>query len=220
MQKQATETKTTATTKPATSVKRIKKRAIQHSSNMSIVTFPRKHWVRLQDGRLVSKFKVRLESTGRETLIDPVKYQANFKRFYVVPDAVSVMNLHYTHELDLSRDAIQTTSEIQRKRGGILTEQELEQAAECAKLLKEHEKQKLADIEKLGLSKKKYYQLELERYKQSLETESAMKIVHQVVSAPLATNNTVDFLSDDDELKDNTMPSAALLNGLFDSDSE
>jgi hypothetical protein len=204
------------------SKKSLRKRAVSHASNMSLVrNASRKGWVRLKDGRLVSKFKVRIPSTGRQTVIDPVKYESNHKKFNIASEAnISITQLHFTnHDMeDLSRDALKVTSETQRKRAGIFTEEELALAKKASIELKMKEEEARKEFLALGINRKKKFLLEVE--KEKLENElSSFKLIAQEVSKIGKSDQVgiVDFLSSDEE--EYQKPSL-VLNGAFDSDSE
>lgn len=213
----------------------LKRKLISHSSNMSLVTSAsRKGWVRLRDGRLVSKFKVRIPTSGRQTLVDPSKYASNHTRFKVEPlPFTSVSQLHFTnHDMEnLSRDALRPTSDAQRKRAGIFTDVEIQAAKQASLEIKKKEDETRKELLLLGVNRKKMFLLEVEREKMDKEFEGFKKIADEVINTGSgAKSATVDFLSDtDDANKEGDCPGVIaiedsslqlLMSGAFDSDSE
>jgi hypothetical protein len=214
----------------------LKRKLISHSSNMSLVTSAtRKEWLRLRDGRLVCKFKVRIPTTGRQTLIDPSKYASNHTRFKVDSfPFIPISQLHFTnHDMeDLSRDALRPTSDSQRKRAGIFTDLEIKAAKQASLEIRKKEDATRKELSLLGLNRKKMFLLEVEREKMDKEFQGFKKIADEVINIKSGVNlSTVDFLSDSDDCQkegkktgqfENVASKSAQLfmSGAFDSDSD
>ena len=104
--------------------------ACQHAANMTLVTKQRKGWVNCKQKRLVARIKMRFATTGRETVVDPLKYQANWTRLTMDNPDVSVADLNFVNDAAdglqyLSKDSMEETSDNARKRAGIWTVEEL-----------------------------------------------------------------------------------------------
>ena len=69
------------------------------------------------------------------------------------------MDMHFTNDnlQDLSKDALQQTSEKARKRAGIFTAEEVALAKKCSKAIRAEELRLEKEVAKSGISKKKYF---------------------------------------------------------------
>ncbi|KAI8902049.1 hypothetical protein BC833DRAFT_617027 [Globomyces pollinis-pini] len=208
--------------------KKLKRKPNQHSENMSVVPLcsnsKKNGWVKGRYNRLLPKVNVRNPRTGRQILIDPVKYQYHFKKLEDEDIPVSVMDLHFTNDdsciMDLSKDAIRQTSDTQRKRAGNWTDEEIQQAIAHRNYILNLEKEKEQIMKSSGLSKKQF--LLQEHTKAVLESEykSNLKLAENFskkLGNDVKSTGTVDFLSDDEEVKEDIEKSNI---ALFDSSDD
>ncbi|KAJ3368959.1 hypothetical protein HDU91_000179, partial [Kappamyces sp. JEL0680] len=204
---------------------KLKQKANQHSSDMSLVRHQRKGWTRLKDHRLVAKLKVRLPGSGRQVVIDPSKYQENYTKLVLPDRPVSVADLNYVNDdlQDLSRDALRQTSESQRKMAGIWTDEEIAMAVQHRQQAFANARREREEQLQSGLSKTQYRAMLDEKRRQQEEQDAVKRIALQLeptgtpggsVGTVKLSNGVVEFLSDEE-------PDAKEIKlGLFDSDAE
>jgi hypothetical protein len=203
--------------KPLITRKKMKRKQNQHFEDMTIPTNDTKRvkWVRARYGRLLPKIKMRLPQTGRETLIDPVKYINNYERFSVFDKEVKVADLHFETgvKMDLSRDSIKETKDSFRKRCGMWTEEEIELAAKSNLEMKMRGLEEEREEKESGLSKKRYRKEKEIRDKFNTEQESMREIVAGVKHGENKNDKFLDFMDEEDIIE------KVDTGGLFDSDS-
>lgn len=193
----------------------LKKQMVQAGANMSLVTCIRKGWVRTRDTRLVSKVKLRLPPTGRQIIVDPLKYQTNYKKFKLPDVHVAIKDLHFSNDFkeDLSRDSLQETSEISRKRATNWTRDELLLVQKLKKLAKGRKRDQELKIKQSGKSRKDYFKGLEEERKLVAEQDKNKEIAGAMVPERAESHGVVNFESEE-EMEISDVP----LNGLYDSD--